>query len=96
MGPQKWGMPSVIQRVRGWWSTQPEAMASPPFSPKMHQRHPQRVSITLPQQVFDALIARSLQEGRSLSNLSAYLLEWSLRYEADGLCNGLPHNSPRR
>jgi len=54
------------------------------------------VSITLPQQVFDALIARSLQEGRSLSNLSAYLLEWSLRYEADGLCNGPAHNPPRR
>jgi len=71
-------------------------MASLPFSPKMHLRHPQRVSITLPQQVFDALIARSLQEGRSLSNLSAYLLEWSLRYEEAGLCNGLPHNPPRR
>jgi len=96
MGPQQWGVSGAINRFKGGWSAQFEAMASPQFMHKLHQRHPQRVSITLPQQVFDALIARSLQEGRSLSNLSAYLLEWSLRYEADGLCNGPAHNPPRR
>jgi len=42
---------------------------------------PQRISITLPQHVFDALLDRSAIEGRSLSNLSAYLLECSLQEE---------------
>ena len=44
-------------------------------------RAPQRISITLPQHVFEALIDRSAEEGRSLSNLSAYLLECSLQIE---------------
>jgi hypothetical protein len=44
-------------------------------------RAPQRISITLPQHVFEALIDRSSEEGRSLSNLSAYLLECSLQIE---------------
>jgi hypothetical protein len=42
-------------------------------------RAPQRISITLPQHVVEALIDRSAEEGRSLSNLSAYLLECSLQ-----------------
>ncbi|MEB3235967.1 MAG: hypothetical protein VKM98_11125 [Cyanobacteriota bacterium] len=41
-------------------------------------RAPQRISITLAQQVFDNLVKRSQLEGRSLSNLSAYLLESAL------------------
>jgi hypothetical protein len=47
-------------------------------------RAPQRISITLPQNVFDALLDRSAIEGRSLSNLSAYLLECSLREDPRG------------
>lgn len=47
-------------------------------------RAPQRISITLPQHVFEALVERSLLEGRSLSNLSAYLLEWSLQTSQPG------------
>ncbi len=41
-------------------------------------RAPKRLTITLPYTVFSALEQRSLQEGRSLSNLAAYLIERSL------------------
>ena len=44
-------------------------------------RHPQRISITLPQHVFEAMLRRSAEQGRSLSNLGAYLLELSLEQE---------------
>ncbi len=36
---------------------------------------PRRLSITMPANVFEALERRSTLEGRSLSNLAAYLLE---------------------
>jgi hypothetical protein len=42
------------------------------------QRSPRRVTATLPAQLHEQLIHRSDQEGRSLSNLVAYLLEKSL------------------
>ena len=35
----------------------------------------QRITITLPTKIFEALAQRSQQEGRSLSNLAAFLLE---------------------
>ena len=38
-------------------------------------RSPQRIPITVPYSTYQKLIERSGQEGRSLSNLSAYLLE---------------------
>lgn len=41
-------------------------------------RQPRRISITLSFHVSEALVNRSLQEGRSLSNLCAYLIEESL------------------
>lgn len=41
-------------------------------------RSSKRLSITVPQSTLEALLERSLQEGRSLSNLASYLLEWSL------------------
>jgi hypothetical protein len=43
------------------------------------QRQPRRISITLSYQVHEALLTRSEEEGRSLSNLCAYLLEEALR-----------------
>jgi macrodomain Ter protein organizer (MatP/YcbG family) len=43
-------------------------------------RAPQRISITLAHHVVEALVTRSQQEGRSLSNLSAYLLESALQH----------------
>jgi hypothetical protein len=42
-------------------------------------RHPQRISVTLNWQVHQQLIERSGMEGRSLSNLVAYLLEASCK-----------------
>lgn len=44
----------------------------------IHQRAPRRISITLPLQPYERLQKRSDWEGRSLSNLAAYLLEQAL------------------
>ncbi len=44
-------------------------MTHPPF------RKPQRISITVPFQIYRALIERSSREGRSISNLASFLLE---------------------
>lgn len=41
-------------------------------------RNPRRITITLPHNAFCALQERSDHEGRSLSNLAAYLIESSL------------------
>ena len=38
-------------------------------------RAPQRITITLPYHVYNQIAQRSTDEGRSMSNLSAYLLE---------------------
>jgi hypothetical protein len=38
-------------------------------------RHPRRIVATVPDSVYGALIALSLEQGRSLSNLVAYMLE---------------------
>ena len=42
-------------------------------------RSPKRVTITLPNATFEALQSRADGEGRSLSNLAAFLLESSLQ-----------------
>lgn len=42
------------------------------------QRKPQRVTITMSAALFERLQARAMVEGRSLSNLCAYLLESSV------------------
>jgi hypothetical protein len=41
-------------------------------------RYPRRLTITLPQSIYHQLVERSDWEGRSMSNLAAYLLETSL------------------
>jgi hypothetical protein len=41
-------------------------------------RTPKRLTITVPFSTFSALESRSHEEGRSLSNLAAYLLERGL------------------
>jgi hypothetical protein len=43
------------------------------------QRQPKRISITLSYHVHEALLTRSEEEGRSVSNLCAFLLEEALR-----------------
>ena len=42
-------------------------------------RKPCRISITIPDQPYQLLVERSLREGRSLSNLAAFLLEQSVQ-----------------
>lgn len=63
----------------------PEPATPPMDRLSMLRRKPQRISITISQSTYDRLISRSDQEGRSISNLAAYLLE-----------NGLeqPNNPP--
>lgn len=56
-------------------------MATQAKACKLNLRHPQRICITLPHHVFEALLQRSAEEGRSMSNLSAYLLELSLQHD---------------
>lgn len=43
------------------------------------QRKPRRLSVTLNQATYERLQAMSDEQGRSLSNLSAYLLEAATR-----------------
>lgn len=43
------------------------------------QRQPKRISITLSYHVHETLLTRSEEEGRSVSNLCAFLLEDALR-----------------
>jgi hypothetical protein len=38
-------------------------------------RSPKRITITIPHSTFEAIIQRSNEEGRSLSNLAAFILE---------------------
>ncbi|MFY8149597.1 MAG: ribbon-helix-helix domain-containing protein [Prochlorococcaceae cyanobacterium] len=45
------------------------------------QRQPQRISITISFRVHEVLLKRSEDEGRSMSNLCAFLLEESLLHE---------------
>ncbi|QVL51761.1 MAG: hypothetical protein KFB97_09460 [Cyanobium sp. M30B3] len=52
------------------------------------QRQPRRISITLSYHVHEALLNRSEEEGRSVSNLCAFLLEEALRH--DGFRLGSP------
>lgn len=42
------------------------------------QRTPHRISITIPDLVFQRLVNSSTEQGRSLSNLCAYLIEHAL------------------
>lgn len=42
-------------------------------------RKPKRMTITLPETVYHDLVERSDREGRSLSSLAAFLLEYSLK-----------------
>ncbi len=49
---------------------------------RIMQRQPRRISITLSYQVFQTLLNRSEEEGRSMSNLCAFLLEQVLHQQA--------------
>ncbi|MFN9924174.1 MAG: ribbon-helix-helix domain-containing protein [Cyanobacteriota bacterium] len=45
----------------------------------MVQRSPRRVSVTIPHALYAELLERSDLEGRSVSNLAAFLLEFGLQ-----------------
>jgi hypothetical protein len=47
-------------------------------------RSPRRITITVPYQLYERLVERSNREGRSLSNLAAFLLEHCCRSSFDG------------
>ena len=49
---------------------------------KEQSRNPKRISVTLPYSAFRALEERSIREGRSLSNLAAFLIEQAMEQEA--------------
>jgi hypothetical protein len=52
---------------------------------RLMQRQPRRITITLSYHVHEALLARSDEEGRSVSNLCAFLLEDALRHSSGTL-----------
>ena len=54
------------------------------------QRQPRRISITLSYHVHEALLTRSEEEGRSVSNLCAFLLEDALREQQRTLVPATP------
>ena len=47
-------------------------------------RSPKRISITIPHNAYENLIKQSDEEGRSMSNLAAFLLESALGKQASG------------
>ena len=55
-----------------------------PRSGRSSFRSSQRLTITVAQALLEALVERSNREGRSLSNLAAYLLESSLDQRGGG------------
>jgi hypothetical protein len=44
-------------------------------------RKPRRITVTVPDQIYRTLLERSTREGRSISNLAAYLLERAVASE---------------
>ena len=55
----------------------PENAPTPPERPRLEilRRKPQRISVTVSQATYERLLTMSDEQGRSLSNLCAYLLE---------------------
>ena len=53
------------------------------YSPNSLQRYanrsPKRITITIPHSAFEAIIRRSNEEGRSLSNVATFILEQGIQ-----------------
>lgn len=53
------------------------------FTSELARRHavrkPQRITITIPQAVYESLGELSVREGRSMSNLASFLLERAIQ-----------------
>lgn len=56
---------------------EPKPLSTPSFSPTLPPK-PQRITVTIPSKLHQDLVDRSDREGRSLSNLVAFLLETAL------------------
>ena len=54
-----------------------------PASSTIVLKAPRRITITIPHSTFEHLIQRSDEQGRSLSNLAAYMLERSCQEITD-------------
>lgn len=52
---------------------------APPLSKPMNTSKPRRLSVTIPDEVMRRLVRCADEQGRSTSNLAAYLLENSLQ-----------------
>jgi len=78
--PQNAAGRSLILSWRFRFAMTINPLGSTPFVPQPQRsfRTPKRLTITVPHVLMEALIQRSSTEGRSLSNLAAYLLELSL------------------
>lgn len=46
----------------------------------LHRNHPRRITVSLNDHVHELLIERSMAEGRSVSNLAAFILETHLQH----------------
>lgn len=46
---------------------------------RLISKSPKRITITIPHSTFEAIIQRSNEEGRSLSNLAAFILEQGIQ-----------------
>lgn len=75
----------VVLRSTETRSTDSFAMTANAF------RTPRRLTITIPHGIYRELIERSDEQGRSLSNLAAYLLESALVTD-----QAMPMEDPRR
>ncbi len=56
---------------------EPNPLSTPSFRPTLAPT-PRRISVTIPSKLYRQLVERSDREGRSLSNLVAFLLETAL------------------
>ena len=63
-----------------WNSDSLKALTTSSYTVKtLASRTPKRITITIPDATFQKIVQRSNEEGRSLSNLAAYILEQGLK-----------------
>lgn len=84
MGPHGWGLRLCDARVQH--EPVPRASLVTSSTEKLPAlfRSPRRITVTLAHQTYEQLQQRCDKEGRSLSNLAAFLLEVALHAHADG------------
>ncbi|MFM7087467.1 MAG: ribbon-helix-helix domain-containing protein [Cyanobium sp.] len=70
-------------------------MAITPANLPLSFRSPRRVTVTLPLQTYEQLQLRCDSEGRSLSNLAAFLLEMALQASELRASGSQPGPAPR-